>query len=109
MKKHRKVNLVHLIGTINSESKLHELPNGRRLVKLTLYTEESYLDHHGNKKFRKNWHNIAAWGRWVQVLKECGSVGTKVAIEGRLVSCFFQHNGSKHMKTEIEINDLIIL
>ena len=103
------MNLVHLIGTINSESKLHELPNGRRLVRLTLYTEESYLDHHGNKKFRKNWHNLSAWGRWVQVLKECGPVGTKVAIEGRLVSYFFQQNGSKHMKTEIEINDLIIL
>ena len=109
MKKHLKVNLVHLIGTINSESKLHELPNGRRLVKLTLCTEESYLDLEGNKKFRKNWHHLSAWGRWVQVITECGLVGTKVAIEGRLVSHFFQHNGSKYMKTEIEINDLIIL
>ena len=103
------MNLVHLIGTIQSEPKLHELSNGRRLVKFTLVTEESYLDLKGQKKLRKNWHNLSAWGRWVQVLNECGPLGTSIAIEGRIVSQFFHQNGSKHMKTEIEINDLIIL
>ena len=64
------MNLVHLIGTIQSEPRLHELPNGRRLVKFTLVTEESYLDLKGQKKLRKNWHNLSAWGRWVQILRD---------------------------------------
>ena len=105
----RKMNLVHLIGTIYSEPQLHELPNGRRLMKFTLVTEESYLDLKGQNKHRKNWHNLSAWGRWVQVLKEYGALGTSVAIEGRIVSHFFHQNGKKQMKSEIEINDLIIL
>ena len=103
------MNLVHLIGTIQSEPRLHELPNGRRLVKFTLVTEESYLDVKGHKKYKKNWHNLSAWGRWVQVLRECGPTGTSIAIEGRIVSQFYFVNGKKQMKSEIEINDLVIL
>ena len=103
------MNLVHLIGTIQSEPKLHELPNGRRLVKFTLVTQESYLDLKGQKKYKKNWHNLSAWGRWGQVLNECGPKGTSIAVEGRIVSQFFHQNGKKQMKSEIEINDLIIL
>ena len=52
-KRRLEMNLVHLIGTIQSEPRLHELPNGRRLVKFTLVTEESYLDVKDIKSTRK--------------------------------------------------------
>jgi len=45
----------------------------------------------------------------VQVLSECGPSGTSIAIEGRIVSQFYFINGKKQMKSEIEINDLVIL
>ena len=101
------MNLVHLIGTIQSEPRLHELPNGRRLVKFTLVTEESYLDGKGHKKYKKNWHNLSAGA--MESLRECGPMGASIAIEGRIVSQFYFINGKKQMKSEIEINDLVIL
>ena len=103
------MNLVHLIGEIHSRPELHLLSNGRRQVKFTLTTQESYLDVQGAKKTRKNWHTLSAWGRWVQVLNEYGTKGTSVAIEGRIVSRFYHDRGSRKMFSEIEINDLIIL
>ena len=48
------MNLVHLIGEIHSSPELHLLSNGRRQVKFTLTTQESYLDAEGTKKTRKN-------------------------------------------------------
>lgn len=44
------MNLVHLIGEIHTSPELHLLPNGRRQVKFTLTTHESYLDIQGAKK-----------------------------------------------------------
>ena len=103
------MNLVHLIGTIHSKPELHLLSNGRKQVKFTLTTQETYLDLKGAKKIRKNWHTLAAWGKWVQVLNEYGTTGTDIAIEGRIVSRFYHDKGLRKMFSEIEINDLIIL
>ena len=50
------MNLVHLIGEIHSRPELHLLSNGRRQVKFTLTTKESYLDVHSAKKVRKNYY-----------------------------------------------------
>ena len=47
------MNLVHLIGEIHSSPELHLLSNGRRQVKFTLTTQESYLDVQGAKKYVK--------------------------------------------------------
>jgi len=47
------MNLVHLIGEIHSSPELHLLSNGRRQVKFTLTTQESYLDAEGTKKHAK--------------------------------------------------------
>jgi single-stranded DNA-binding protein len=47
------MNLVHLIGEIHSSPELHLLSNGRRQVKFTLTTQESYLDVQGAKKHAK--------------------------------------------------------
>jgi single-strand DNA-binding protein len=67
------------------------------------------LDAEGNTKSRDNWHILTAWGRWIKVLEEFGSVGTHVAVEGRLVSRFYNSQGQKKYVSEVEINDLILL
>ena len=72
-------------------------------------TKETFLDEKGNTKKKNNWHRMAAWGRWVQVLEELGQEGLEVAIEGKLISRFYQRNGSKQFVSEVEVNDLIIL
>ena len=103
------MNHVNLIGKVTSEPKVTQLENGRKVAKFSLSTKEIYLDAEGNTKSRDNWHILTAWGRWIKVLEEFGSVGTHVAVEGRLVSRFYNSQGQKKYVSEVEINDLILL
>jgi single-strand DNA-binding protein len=103
------MNHVNLIGKVTSEPKFTQLENGRKVAKFSLSTKEIYLDSEGNTKSRDNWHLLTAWGRWIKVLEEFGSVGTHVAVEGRLVSRFYNSQGQKKYVSEVEINDLILL
>ena len=104
------MNHVNLIGKISSEPKVVELNNGRKIAQFSMSTQESYLDAAGNIKNKKQWHRISAWGNWVKVLEELGHKGIDLAIEGKLVSRFYQTpSGEKKLVTEVEINDLVLL
>jgi single-strand DNA-binding protein len=107
--KRRNMNHVNLIGKMSSSPKYYELPNGRRVAQFILSTNEVYLDEHGKTKKKSHQHRMAAWGKWVQVLEQLGNVGMELAIEGKLISRFYERSGEKHFVSEVEINDLIIL
>jgi single-strand DNA-binding protein len=68
-----------------------------------------YLDETGNAKSRSNWHRLTAWGRWVKVLEELGQEGVDLAVEGKLVTRFYQNQGQRKYVSEVEVNDLVIL
>jgi single-strand DNA-binding protein len=103
------MNYVNLVGKMSSNPKVLELQDGKKIAQFTMSTKEPYLDKDGNSKFRKNWHRVTAWGRWVQVLEVLGQEGIGLAIEGRLVSRFYNQGGERKHHTEVEINDLVIL
>ena len=103
------MNHVNLIGKVCSSPKIVELPNGRKIAQFTMSTKEMYLDEKGNTKTRSNWHRLTAWGKWVKVLEELGKEGMDLAVEGKLVTRFYQNGGTKKFISEVEINDLIIL
>ena len=103
------MNHVNLIGKITAQPRFYELPSGRKIAQFTMATKETFLDENGKTKRKSHWHRMAAWGRWVQVLEELGTAGLEVAIEGKLISRFYQKNGGKQFVSEVEVNDLIIL
>lgn len=104
------INHVNIIGKMTSDPRIDTLPGGRRVAQFSMATKESYMDETGNIKTRQNWHRMTAWGRWVVVLEELCTKGIHIAVEGKLVSRFYQlDNGRRQMISEIEVNDLIIL
>lgn len=105
----QQMNHVNLIGQMVSDPKFMSNKEGQKIVKFSLSTKETYLDAEGNTKSHKNWHRITAWGKWVPVLEQLGSKGQALAIEGRIMSRFFNTNGQRKSFTEIEINDMVIL
>ncbi len=103
------MNHVNLIGKVCSTPKIVELPNGKKIAQFTMSTKEMYLDETGNTKSRSNWHRLTAWGRWVKVLEELGQEGMDLAVEGKLVTRFYQNKGQRQYIAEVEVNDLVIL
>jgi single-strand DNA-binding protein len=107
--KHIKMNHVNLIGKVTSAPRFYELPNGRKIAQFTMSTNETYLDDNGDTQKKSHWHRMSAWGRWVQVMQELGSVGMDIAVEGKLTTRFYQKGGEKRFISEVEVNDLVIL
>lgn len=103
------MNHVNLIGKVSSAPKVVELPNGRRIAQFTMSTKEQYLDASGKTKNKTHWHRLMAWGKWVRVLEEIGKEEIELAVEGKLVTRFYQAQGQRKFVTEVEINDLVIL
>ncbi len=103
------MNHVNLIGKVCSSPKIVELPNGRKIAQFTMSTKEMYLDETGKAKTKSNWHRLTAWGKWVRVIEELGQEGMDLAVEGKLVTRFYQSGGERKFVSEVEINDLIIL
>lgn len=103
------MNHVNLIGKLTSKPRFYELPNGRKIAQFTMSTDETFLDENGNTKKKNHWHRMSAWGRWVQVLEELGVTGLPIAVEGKLISRFYQKGGEKRYISEVEVNDLIIM
>jgi single-strand DNA-binding protein len=68
-----------------------------------------YFDATGKTKSRSNWHRLTAWGKWVKILEEMCQEGMDLAIEGKLVTRFYQNRGERKFISEVEINDLVIL
>ena len=108
-KREMSANHVNLIGRITSAPRFYEHPSGRKVAQFTMSTQESYLDEHGKTQFKRYWHRIAAWGRWVKVLEEFGKVNLQVALEGKLITRFYYRDGDKQFISEVEVNDLIIM
>lgn len=103
------MNHVNLIGEMTSVPKIIQLKDGKRIIQFSLSTKETYFDKEGNQKADRNWHRVAAWGKWVPIIEKLCDKGQALAIEGRLKSRFFSKNGKKQSYNEIEINDMVIL
>jgi single-strand DNA-binding protein len=104
------MNYVNLIGKMASAPKFREMENGSTIASFTMSTKEPFLDEKGNPKSKNHWHKLTAWGNWIPVIQELGEPGTRLAIEGRLVTRFYKDNfGKRQSISEVEVNDLIIL
>lgn len=103
------MNHVNLIGKMCSAPKIVELTNGRKLAKFSMSTNEMVLTAEGETKKRTQWHRMSAWGKWVKILEEMGEAGMELAIEGKLITHFYNSNGKRKCVSEVEVNDLVIL
>lgn len=92
-----------------SAPKVVELENGRRIVKFSMSTNEMVLTAEGTTKKRTQWHRMTAWGKWASVLAELGTCGMELAVEGKLITRFYNNNGKRKCISEVEVNDLVIL
>jgi single-strand DNA-binding protein len=103
------INHVQLIGKISSQP-LITATNGSNKGTFSIATKESYINEKGELKSLTNWHKILVTGRNAMILQQFAVKGSQLALEGKLISRFFQSkDGKKQFVTEIHANDLVIL
>jgi len=107
----RGVNKVILVGNLGKDPEIKSTPSGMSIATFSLATTERAKDKDGNWQDRTEWHNAKAFGRTAEVVGEYLKKGRTVYIEGRIHydSWDDKETGQKKYRTEIIVNDLIML
>jgi len=103
-------NRVQLIGRLGQNPETKEFDKGRKLVRMSIATNEEYVNGNGEKVKQATWHNLVAWGKLAEICEKYLSKGNEIAVEGKLIYRTWEDKeGGKHNTTEIHISDMLML
>ena len=103
-------NKVQLIGNLGNNPEVVSLDSGKKLVKFSIATNESYKNNEGEKITNTQWHNVIAWNKTADIIENYVTKGSEVAIEGKLNTRSYEDNdGKKCYVTEVICNEILML
>ena len=103
-------NKVQLIGNLGNVPEVRNTESGKKMVRFSVATNESYRNVKGEKITETQWHNLVAWGKVADIAEKYLAKGTEVAIEGKLVNRNYTDKaGIKKYLTEIQVHELLLL
>ncbi len=103
-------NRVNLIGNLGMDPEIKTTETGKKFVRFTLATSESYKNNEGKKIEETTWHNIVMWNGLADIAGQYLKKGGQVAIEGRIVYRTYEDkNKVTKYTTEIVANDMLML
>ena len=103
-------NKVQLIGRLGAEPEVKETANGNKMVRLSLATNESYLNNKKERVEETNWHNLLLWGNLAASTEKHLSKGDTLAVEGRLKNnSYTDKEGEKKYSNDIIVHEYQIV
>jgi len=108
----KSVNKVILLGNVGKDPEIRSTPSGTMVATFGLATSERQKDQQGNWQDRTEWHNLVAFGRTAEIIRDYVKKGSKLFVEGRLQTRNYEdkeHAGRKIYRTEIIVNDISLL
>jgi single-strand DNA-binding protein len=107
----KSVNKVILLGNVGKDPEVKFLPSGLPVANLTLATSDRFKDKAGEWQDRTEWHNLTAYQRTAEIIRDYVKKGSKLYVEGRIQTRSWddQASGQKKYRTEIIVNDLVLL
>ena len=103
-------NKVQLIGNLGNAPEVRNTESGKKLVRFSVATNESYRNARGEKVTETQWHNLIAWGPIADIAEKFLVKGTEICVEGKLVNRnYTDKEGNKKYFTEIQVNELLLL
>jgi single-strand DNA-binding protein len=81
------------------------------VANFTLATSDRFQDAQGNWQDRTEWHNLVAFKRLAEIVRDYVKKGSKLYIEGKIQTRNWddKETGAKRYRTEIIVNDLSLL
>jgi single-strand DNA-binding protein len=105
----RSVNKVILIGNLTRDPELRYTPQGHAVCTFGIATNREWVSN-GEKQEAVDFHNIVAWNKLAELCSQLLSKGAKTFVEGRVQTRSWEgDDGVKRYKTEIVINEMLIL
>lgn len=99
--KNMSLNKVMVIGHLGQDPEIRYTPAGMPVVKLSVATDEAYLDREGKRRERTEWHRVVVVGKLALTCHEYLRKGRQVFVEGQLRTREWESNGASVRRTEI--------
>lgn len=107
----KSVNKVILLGNCGQAPSIRTTGGGSIVANFSLATTERVKDGQGNRVDRTEWHNLVAFKRTAEIVRDYVKKGSKLYIEGKIQTRNWddKESGQKRYRTEIIVNDLGLL
>jgi single-strand DNA-binding protein len=105
------MNKVFLLGNVGKDPEIRSTNGGMSIASLTLATADRQKDAQGNWVDKTEWHNLIAFQKTADIVKNYVKKGSQILIEGKIQTRSWddKESGQKKYRTEILINDLTLL
>ena len=107
----KSVNKVFLLGNVGKDPEIRSTGGGTMVANFSLATSDRFQDPQGNWQDRTEWHNLVAFKRTAEIVRDYVKKGSKLYIEGKIQTRSWddKETGAKRYRTEIIVNDLSLL
>jgi single-strand DNA-binding protein len=107
----KSVNKVILLGNVGKDPEIRSTGGGTMVANFTLATTDRQKDAQGNWQDKTEWHNLVAFQRTAEIVRDYVKKGTKLYIEGKIQTRSWddKESGQKRYRTEILVNDISLL
>ena len=105
------VNKVILLGNVGKDPEIRATQGGMTIASFSFATADRQKDQSGQYVDKTEWHNLVAFQRTAEVVRDYVKKGTQLMIEGKIQTRSWddKESGQKKFRTEILINDLTLL
>src|SRR6204780_1869256 len=105
------VNKIFLLGNVGKDPEIRTTASGMTVASFSLATADRAKDAQGNWGDKTEWHNLVAFQRTAEIVRDYGKKGTQVFVEGKIQTRSWddKESGAKKYRTEILVNELSLL
>lgn len=94
------------MGNLTRDPELKSLPNGTKVVTVSLATNRTWKDAQGQKKESVEYHNVVAFARQAELIAQYCKKGSSLYVEGRMQTRSWDaQDGTKKYRTEIVLEN----
>ena len=104
------LNRAQIVGNVTRDPEMRYTPNGQAVCSFGVATNRRWKDKDGNQQEATEFHNVVAWAKLAELMAQLVHKGSKLYLEGRLQTRQWEgQDGGKRSRTEIVMNDFILL
>jgi len=105
------VNKVFLLGRLGKDPEIRTTAGGMTVASFTVATSDRVKGQDGQWTDKTEWHNLVAFQRTAEIVRDYVKKGSKLYIEGKIQTRSWddKETGAKRYRTEIIVNDLSLL